>query len=109
MKRGKAGNPTNEDVHYLGEMYSLNWTERRGDTANSVADVTLRSMAQSAESSAAGLNSVERGPEKNRIRKTVKIETIEEFRNGPNAEVERAEPFRVVEVSHTRRSRRDYD
>lgn len=71
-----------------GGLYGLNPTETRSSTAPIVVDLTVRSPAPTVEGPAEGLDSVDGGPKKNRILKTVTIETVQEPRNNPAMDLE---------------------
>lgn len=74
--------------YFTTEAYGLNSNTESG-TLVSAAGKTPPSLASSAGAPAAGLDSGEVRPDKNRILKTVNIETFEEPPNGPDTDVER--------------------
>ena len=74
--------------YFTTEVYGLNSTTESG-TLVSTTGKTPRSLTSSAGGPAAGLDSGEGRPDKNRILKTVNIETIEETPNGSDTDVER--------------------
>lgn len=90
-----------------GVLYGLNPTERRSSTAAIVADFKVRPLAPTAGDSAEGLDSAGR-PKKNRILKTVTIETMDEPRNKPAKDLERQHSHLEWEKTDTG-SAEDYD
>ena len=71
-----------------GVLYGLNPTERRSSTAPIVADFTVQPLAPTVGDPVEGLDSAGR-PKKNRILKTVTIETVDEPREEPAKDLER--------------------
>lgn len=96
VNRGKGSSPACSgngpyelhDEYFTTEVDGLNST-KKSSTVVSAAIKSPRSLASSAGGPAAGLHSVEGGPETNRILKTVNIETMEQSLNGRDMDVER--------------------
>lgn len=80
---GKGPYELQRECH-SGEVYELNPTGQNGSTA----DTKVRSLASPVGDPTTGAKSLEKGPNTNRILKTVHIETIQEPRDDPDLDIE---------------------